>query len=55
MDCTGHSHDHEHSDDAGVSLREYVDITGTFCLNGENGEVGFSFTAAVDNARTVQR
>lgn len=34
MDCAGHSHDHEHGEEAaGASLREYVDVTRVFCLN----------------------
>ena len=30
-----HSHDHEHDDDAGHSLRDYVDIPQVWCLNEE--------------------
>lgn len=35
MNCSGHSHDHEHgdSDEALASLREYVDLPRVYCLN----------------------
>ena len=34
MNCAGHSHDHEHGDEAALaSLREYVDVPRVYCLN----------------------
>ena len=39
--CNGHSHDHEHSsDDAGLSLRTYVDFAAVTCLNEEEKDSG---------------
>lgn len=32
-DCTGHSHDHEHSNDLGLSLRTYIDLPNVTCYN----------------------
>lgn len=32
-ECSGHSHDHEHGDDLGLSLRQYIDFTRVSCLN----------------------
>lgn len=40
MECTGHSHDHEHGDEGGASLREYVDVPHVFCLNESQGNAG---------------
>jgi len=34
-ECSGHSHDHDHGDDLGVSLRQYVDLPAVSCLNEE--------------------
>jgi PITH domain len=34
-ECNGHSHDHEHGEDLGLSLRQYIDLTGVSCLNEE--------------------
>jgi hypothetical protein len=34
-ECSGHSHDHDHGDDLGRSLRPYVDFSKTICLNEE--------------------
>ena len=31
--CSGHSHDHDHSDDEGLSLRQYIDFMRVSCLN----------------------
>jgi PITH domain len=31
--CTGHTHDHEHSADLGLSLRTYIDFTKVTCFN----------------------
>eukprot|EP00568_Trieres_chinensis_P003747 CAMPEP_0183309182 /NCGR_PEP_ID=MMETSP0160_2-20130417/24295_1 /TAXON_ID=2839 ORGANISM="Odontella Sinensis, Strain Grunow 1884" /NCGR_SAMPLE_ID=MMETSP0160_2 /ASSEMBLY_ACC=CAM_ASM_000250 /LENGTH=219 /DNA_ID=CAMNT_0025473163 /DNA_START=84 /DNA_END=743 /DNA_ORIENTATION=- len=31
--CLGHSHDHDHEDDVGASLRDCVDEPRVFCLN----------------------
>jgi hypothetical protein len=39
-ECTGHSHDHEHSDDQGLSLRTYVDFSAVTCLNEEEADSG---------------
>jgi len=33
MECTGHSHDHNHHDDQGVSLFPEIDIPQVYCLN----------------------
>jgi hypothetical protein len=32
-ECQGHSHDHDHTDDLGLSLRQYIDIPRVTCLN----------------------
>lgn len=32
-ECQGHSHDHDHGDELGVSLRPYIDIDKITCLN----------------------
>lgn len=32
-ECSGHSHDHDHGDDQGLSLRQYVDMPKVSCLN----------------------
>jgi PITH domain len=32
-ECSGHSHDHDHGDELGVSLRKFVDIDRVTCLN----------------------
>ncbi|GKZ01333.1 hypothetical protein MPSEU_001084300 [Mayamaea pseudoterrestris] len=32
-ECSGHSHDHDHADDLGLSLRKYIDIDRVICLN----------------------
>jgi hypothetical protein len=32
-ECQGHSHDHDHTDDLGLSLRQYMDIPRVICLN----------------------
>ena len=34
-ECSGHSHDHEHGDDLGLSLRQYIDLPRVECLNEE--------------------
>jgi PITH domain len=34
-ECTGHSHDHEHGDELGLSLRPQMDLPRVFCLNEE--------------------
>jgi len=34
-ECSGHSHDHDHSDDLGLSLRQYIDMPKVSCLNEE--------------------
>lgn len=40
-ECSGHSHDHEHSvDDLGLSLRTYVDFSAVTCLNEEEKDSG---------------
>ena len=41
-ECRGHSHDHEHSDDLGVSLRPYIDFDKVSCLNEEIRDSGRS-------------
>lgn len=40
MECTGHSHDHDHTDDLGLSLRTYVDFSAVTCLNEEERDSG---------------
>lgn len=35
-ECSGHSHDHEHGDDLGDSLRTFIDFPKVRCLNEEN-------------------
>jgi hypothetical protein len=35
VECSGHSHDHEHGEDLGLSLRTYIDIPNIACLNEE--------------------
>lgn len=32
-ECSGHSHDHDHADELGVSLRKFVDMDRVTCLN----------------------
>ena len=39
-ECTGHSHDHDHTDDLGLSLRTYVDFAAVTCLNEEEKDSG---------------
>ena len=34
-ECSGHSHDHDHGDDLGLSLLKYVDLPKVVCLNEE--------------------
>jgi hypothetical protein len=34
-ECSGHSHDHDHGDDLGVSLRPQIDLPAVTCLNEE--------------------
>jgi len=34
-ECSGHSHDHDHGDDLGLSLRPYIDFSKVLCLNEE--------------------
>mmetsp|Transcript_6488 Transcript_6488/g.8429 ORF Transcript_6488/g.8429 Transcript_6488/m.8429 type:complete len:215 (+) Transcript_6488:166-810(+) len=34
-ECSGHSHDHEHGDDQGLSLRTYIDFDRVQCFNEE--------------------
>lgn len=34
-ECSGHSHDHDHGDELGQSLRKHVDIDRVECLNEE--------------------
>jgi PITH domain len=34
-ECSGHSHDHDHGDDPGLSLRQYIEFVGVACLNEE--------------------
>jgi PITH domain len=41
-ECSGHSHDHEHSDDLGLSLRQYIDFSRVSCLNEEVQDSGRS-------------
>jgi hypothetical protein len=39
-ECTGHSHDHEHGDDLGMSLRPCIDFPNITCLNEEVPDSG---------------
>lgn len=39
-ECSGHTHDHDHSDDLGLSLRKYVDLDRVECLNEETAGSG---------------
>lgn len=39
-ECSGHSHDHEHGDDLGVSLRTCIDLPNVTCLNEEVQDSG---------------
>lgn len=39
-ECNGHSHDHDHTDDLGLSLRTYVDFSAVTCLNEEEKDSG---------------
>lgn len=34
-ECSGHSHDHDHGDDLGLSLRPQMDLDRVVCLNEE--------------------
>jgi hypothetical protein len=34
-ECSGHSHDHDHGDDLGLSLKKYIDMQRVECLNEE--------------------
>lgn len=34
-ECSGHSHDHDHGDDLGLSLRSYIDFDRVQCFNEE--------------------
>lgn len=40
MECRGHSHDHEHADDAGHSLHDAIDKPHVWCLNEEIRDSG---------------
>lgn len=39
-ECSGHSHDHEHGEDLGLSLRQYIDLDRVVCLNEEVQDSG---------------
>eukprot|EP00543_Licmophora_paradoxa_P001453 CAMPEP_0202459536 /NCGR_PEP_ID=MMETSP1360-20130828/36546_1 /ASSEMBLY_ACC=CAM_ASM_000848 /TAXON_ID=515479 /ORGANISM="Licmophora paradoxa, Strain CCMP2313" /LENGTH=214 /DNA_ID=CAMNT_0049080675 /DNA_START=100 /DNA_END=744 /DNA_ORIENTATION=+ len=39
-ECSGHSHDHEHGDELGLSLRPQIDFPRVFCLNEEIANAG---------------
>uniref|UniRef100_A0A7S2Y139 PITH domain-containing protein n=1 Tax=Entomoneis paludosa TaxID=265537 RepID=A0A7S2Y139_9STRA len=39
-ECSGHSHDHDHGDDQGLSLRTYIDFSQVSCLNEEVNGTG---------------
>ena len=39
-ECSGHSHDHEHGDELGLSLRPEIDLPKVFCLNEEIENAG---------------
>jgi hypothetical protein len=39
-ECSGHSHDHEHGDDLGMSLRPCIDLPNITCLNEEVPDSG---------------
>ena len=39
-ECSGHSHDHDHGDDLGLSLRPYIDFEKVSCLNEELRDSG---------------
>lgn len=34
-ECNGHAHDHEHGEDLGLSLRQYIDLPRVSCMNEE--------------------
>jgi PITH domain len=34
-ECSGHAHDHDHGDDLGLSLRQYIDMPKVSCFNEE--------------------
>eukprot|EP00540_Astrosyne_radiata_P011369 CAMPEP_0116852086 /NCGR_PEP_ID=MMETSP0418-20121206/17097_1 /TAXON_ID=1158023 /ORGANISM="Astrosyne radiata, Strain 13vi08-1A" /LENGTH=213 /DNA_ID=CAMNT_0004484209 /DNA_START=104 /DNA_END=745 /DNA_ORIENTATION=+ len=39
-ECSGHSHDHEHADEVGLSLRPQMDLPRVTCLNEEVENAG---------------
>jgi hypothetical protein len=41
-ECSGHSHDHDHGDDLGISLRPQIDFPGVTCLNENRVDSGRS-------------
>eukprot|EP00545_Synedropsis_sp_CCMP1620_P007915 CAMPEP_0119003136 /NCGR_PEP_ID=MMETSP1176-20130426/375_1 /TAXON_ID=265551 /ORGANISM="Synedropsis recta cf, Strain CCMP1620" /LENGTH=214 /DNA_ID=CAMNT_0006954705 /DNA_START=50 /DNA_END=694 /DNA_ORIENTATION=- len=41
-ECSGHSHDHDHGDELGLSLRPQIDQPKVFCLNEEVANAGRS-------------
>jgi hypothetical protein len=41
-ECSGHSHDHEHGDELGLSLRPQIDLPNVVCLNEEVANAGRS-------------
>ena len=54
MNCAGHSHDHEHGEEAALaSLREYVDVPRVFCLNEEVAGSGRSVLKSYEDRFTA--
>jgi hypothetical protein len=41
-ECSGHSHDHDHGDEIGLSLRPQIDFPKVFCLNEDTENAGKS-------------
>mmetsp|Transcript_3763 Transcript_3763/g.3538 ORF Transcript_3763/g.3538 Transcript_3763/m.3538 type:complete len:221 (-) Transcript_3763:207-869(-) len=54
MDCTGHSHDHDLTDDEGVNLREYIDVPHAYCLNESRSGAGRSVLKSYEDRLTTE-
>lgn len=53
-ECQGHSHDHDHGDDLGLSLRKYVDVDRIVCLNEEVAGSGRSIVKMHDERLSAE-
>lgn len=53
-ECSGHSHDHDHGDDLGLSLRPEIDMIGVTCLNEERANSGRDILKLHENRLTEE-